>query len=392
MKIRVVANGSNTFISTPYYVERNQLSKRSHEIIDRTIIEATNAIIANYREFVLKLGVKIEEYDAKGLAKYFVEQQKTKAQQVSGIDFIYFAQNHVKNLINQGREKYAQSIQSTINFLKREYSYCLTAEMITTRELESIQTSLLTTMNQNSANIHLRNIRTVFNAMCDEYNNDETGDILIKHYPFRKFTFKRAATPAKRNLEVDVIRSLFGFSDNTHPRVALAHDVFMISFCLCGINAVDLYTCTEYDGRRITYYRHKTALRKGDGAKMSVLIPDEIRPIVEKYLDPTKERVFDFYKRYSTPDNFSANVNKGLKCICEQLKIEHRVTTYYARHSFATVARNECRVSKDDIAVCLTHTSEHDITDRYINESWETVDRTQRAVLGVVAFGGGSLA
>lgn len=45
--------------------------------------------------------------------------------------------------------------------------------------------------------------------------------------------------------------------------------------------------------------------------------------------------------------------------------IKDNVTTYTARHSFATIARNECGVSKDDISMCLTHSSGLDITDRY---------------------------
>jgi hypothetical protein len=63
----------------------------------------------------------------------------------------------------------------------------------------------------------------------------------------------------------------------------LEHHIFMLSFYLIGMNAVDLYTCPPATGKYITYYRSKTTSRRDDKAEFSVLIQPEAGPLLEKY-------------------------------------------------------------------------------------------------------------
>lgn len=58
------------------------------------------------------------------------------------------------------------------------------------------------------------------------------------------------------------------------------------------------------------------------------------------------------------------------------------VTFYWARHTFATVARNDCRMSKDDVALALNHVDEGNrTTDVYIAKDWKIADNVQRKVI-----------
>lgn len=66
------------------------------------------------------------------------------------------------------------------------------------------------------------------------------------------------------------------------------------------------------------------------------------------------------------------------------LSLAFLLLMHTARHSFATIARNDCGVSKDDISMCLTHSSGLDITDRYIEKDWKIIDRVQHKVLTLV--------
>ena len=377
VKIRVTKDGKVERISTHYYVDKSQIARKSFEIIDKEILGVCDEIIDFFRQTVVKMGMKVNVYDAAYLAKYLkAEQDKYNPDKQS--DFIGFAESHEKKLREEKRDGYADSIKYTLSWLKKGYK-TLYIRDITTYELEKMQLSMLKTMKQTSANIHLRNIRTLYNAYIDAHNEDD----LILHYPFRRFKFRKDDTPKKRVLSVDDIRKIIFFPDHKLERVNLARDVFFLSFALLGINSKDLYTCSEFDGQRIIYFRQKTK-RKGEKAKTAPLVPDEIRPVFDKYRDPSGQRVFDFYKRYSTTTNFYRAINKGLKIICDEANIPQDITTYFARHSFATIARNDCGVSKDDVAVCLTHSSGLDITDRYIHEDWGVLDRTQRKVLDFV--------
>lgn len=382
VKIRVTKDGQHSRISTNYYVERSQLSKRSYELIDQTVIESVRCQINEFKKILLSMGVEAEEFNAKDLAKELIKRYKKVAALKSGIDFIQFGRTHQMKLINEDREKYALNIKSTLNLLESFYPDGLPIDLITSKELENIQAKLLRKGNsQTSVNIHLRNIRTLFNTCRDEYNDEDRGDIVIRHYPFRKFHFRKTVLPRKRSLEVEQVRAILNFNDSEHERVNLARDVFTLSFFLLGMNTIDLYTCSDYRKGRITYYRHKTKARKGEKAMLSVLVPERLKSIIERYLDKSGERVFDFYSRYASADNFNKGVNEGLEYIAKALNIDEKITSYYARHSFATIARNECGVSKDDISMCLTHSSGHDVTDIYLNEKWTIIDSVQEKII-----------
>ncbi|WP_242691513.1 hypothetical protein [Desertivirga arenae] len=52
------------------------------------------------------------------------------------------------------------------------------------------------------------------------------------------------------------------------------------------------------------------------------------------------------------------------------------------RHPFASLARNSCRLSKDDVALALNHVDEgHRTTDIYIAKDWKIVDEVQEKVV-----------
>jgi integrase len=73
-------------------------------------------------------------------------------------------------------------------------------------------------------------------------------------------------------------------------------------------------------------------------------------------------------------------VNEHLKVIGEKLKIEG-LTFYAARHSWATIARNNCGVSMDDVAMCLNHKSGYNTTDQYVKKDWSIIDNANRKVI-----------
>lgn len=382
VKIRVTTKSKTAYMPTDFYVMKHQLSRKAMEIVDVEILTACQKIIEKYTRYVMN-SPATSSMEVKELVNFLKKSYELEAVAAKGISIADVGEAYIKALINQSRDKYASSITDTLNLLENIYKVVPMSD-ITLAWLNTLQAALLSRgMKQSSVNVHLRNIRTLFNHAITIYNDDESGVEVIRHYPFRKFKFRQAETPVKRNVSADVVRRVAELPDSEEKRVNMARDVFVLSFCLCGMNTLDLYTCTAYDGERITYTRQKTK-RKGDKARISVAVPGVCREIVERYADKEGKRTFDFSKRYSSPDFFRQNVNKGLAVVSERLGLDVKLTTYYARHSFATIARNDCGVSKDDIAVCLTHSSGHDITDRYIAEDWGVVDRTQEKVLGFV--------
>ena len=219
----------------------------------------------------------------------------------------------------------------------------------------------------------------MFNKARDTYNNEDIGDIQIRHYPFSKYKMPTAPETNKRNLDKDVIVKIRDYTSK-HRLDEFARDVFMISFYLIGMNTVDLYNCKIIGNGRIEYNRTKTEGKRKDRAFISIKIQDELKPFVEKYRG--KHTVFDFSERYANAGNFNKHVNVALNRIGKELKLPMSLTTYYARHSWATIARNDCRISKDDVHMAMNHSdSLMKVTDIYIAKDWSIIDDANRKVI-----------
>jgi integrase len=63
-----------------------------------------------------------------------------------------------------------------------------------------------------------------------------------------------------------------------------------------------------------------------------------------------------------------------------------KVSTNWARHTWATIARNDCRINKDDVALCMGHEDiDNRVTDIYIRYDYSIIDESNRKVLDLVA-------
>lgn len=88
-------------------------------------------------------------------------------------------------------------------------------------------------------------------------------------------------------------------------------------------------------------------------------------PLIEKYRDKTGRRVFKFYKMYASKDCLNTAVNKGLKKIGGILGIDD-LEFYAARHSWATIARNDLRINKYVVHEALNHVDDAMKVTRYV--------------------------
>ena len=97
--------------------------------------------------------------------------------------------------------------------------------------------------------------------------------------------------------------------------------------------------------------------------------------MLEKYVNKLSNQ-------YSSYTGLDTALSKGMSQLRAILEISAPITFYWARHSFATIARNKCGISKDDIAEELNHVDMEQLTtDIYIEKSWATIDNVQEAVL-----------
>ena len=214
----------------------------------------------------------------------------------------------------------------------------------------------------NSLSIHLRNIRTVINWA----NKHE----LTNNYPFSRFSIPTEET-RKRNLPVESIRHILT-TMQLSQRQCKYRDLFALMFYLIGINGVDLLNATpeQIKDGRLEYRRSKT------GKLYSVKLEPEAKEIIEKYRGKGHLLSFCDKSQYRI---VMMKMNNNLKVFGKD------ITTYYTRHTWATIAAS-LDIPMETIAAALGHTNGFKITSIYVDFNQKKVDEANRRVIDYVLY------
>lgn len=215
----------------------------------------------------------------------------------------------------------------------------------------------------NTIAIDQRNIRAVINGAIDEEVTE------IKD-PFRKYKIVQKTESDTMPLTVEQIKAIRDFKTDSEA-LAIARDVFMASFYLIGINISDLYDLKK--GEKVRYIRHKT------GKLLEFSMQPEAIELSQKYDD--EDRMFNFYKRYSSSESFKSRINMRLKIIGKAIG-EPNLIMYHARHTWATFA-TQLDILERTISESMGH-SVKSTTNRYARFDSRKIDEANRMVLDLL--------
>jgi integrase len=231
----------------------------------------------------------------------------------------------------------------------------------------------------NAKAIHLRNIRALV--------NDAIDNELTTSYPFRKFKIKHEET-RKRALSLEQVHMLRDWPVEEYQKGY--RDIFILMILMRGINIGDLALLKEdniVDGR-INYRRQKTH------ELYSIKVEPEMMEIINRYRG--KEFLLDICDRYADYGDYMRRMNKGLRKIGE-LKMKGckkiikplfpDITTYWARHSYATIGMYDCELSIDIIGDLLGHSNGMPVTNIYIRKNERVADEAARKIIDKVMYG-----
>ena len=225
--------------------------------------------------------------------------------------------------------------------------------------------------------MYLGLMRHLYREAMRKYNTDY--EQVIKNDPFTRFKVPRQVMKkGVRALSLEEFLKVYNFKGKEGSRPQLARDCFILSFCLMGMNSVDLFNVKDCKGGVIRYNRQKTKDRRDDEAYIEVKIDPFIMPLVKKYKGSS--RVFNFYSRYADYLTFNANVNKGLKKVGDAVGIPN-LQFYQARHTFATLSRNLMKFSKSDVDEALNHVGTMDIADVYIAKDFSIINENNAKLI-----------
>jgi hypothetical protein len=225
---------------------------------------------------------------------------------------------------------------------------------------------------------YMHDLRTLFNAARKYYNRPSLGIVPIQFSPFSEYQLPELTETRKRNLTTEQLRAFIKFEPPESGRIRVAYDLFLLSFYMCGMNAVDFYNCGfKINDGRLEYERSKTKEKRKDRAFISIKVPEPAIPLIKKYKD-------HLTTVYCEIGNLNKALNNGLKVIGGTIGVPD-LSFYWGQHTFGNLARNKCRKSKDDVALALNHVDHgRRTTDIYLEKDWTIVDEVQEAVIAFV--------
>ena len=185
----------------------------------------------------------------------------------------------------------------------------------------------------NSISFYMRILRAVYRRAVDQGVTDDRR-------PFRS-VFTGAEKTHKRAVSVADIRRTRHLDLSRRPNLEFARDIFMFIFFCRGMSFIDaaFLKKTDIQGGVLVYRRHKT------GQELYVKVVKPIRELIDRYSDDCSPyllpvvsplSVIDERKQY---ESALRRVNNSLKIIADMAKLPIPLTTYCARHSWATIAK-----------------------------------------------------
>lgn len=234
-------------------------------------------------------------------------------------------------------------------------------------------------------NTYMRTLRSLFNKaikskLCKE-----------KYYPFKEYQIKKVTpkTP-KRAIAMEDILKIAKYEATPHTKEGLSRDLFMFSFYTQGMNYIDMAKLkwNMIAADRLHYRRSKT------GGHFSIKILPPVQKILDYYknekigkgdmspyifpiLDDSHKTEADIKERCK---NGLKRMNKHLKMIGVSIGLNQPLTSYVARHSYATILKRK-GVNISVISEGLGHTTQ-EVTQIYLDSfENETLDRANELLL-----------
>lgn len=390
IKIRVYHNGSAQYIPTDYFVNPLLMGDDGSIVSSSPEAETLNyevtGLVQKFRGVYIKLG---NNRTTKMTCSELKEELlKTASPESECIDFVAFAKEIIAKTV---KRKTANWYESSLNaFITFNGSSKIDVKDIKSKTLEAFMQYLamksvrgsVRTMEPGSINNYLRGIRSLYNKAKKQFNNEDFDIIRMPNNPFNRISIPEY-TRKRKNLQIDdIIRIRDANFDR--ERTNMARDVFMMLFYLMGMNMNDFFAVAKENYGRIEYERSKvTTVDNKRRIPLSIKIEPELKPLLDFYSNGTF--LSHFRMKYTDYNNFLKAVNKELKVIAKELCLGVPLSTNWARHSWASIARNKAHIAKADVDFCLGHVNnDYKMADIYIDIDYSVCDRANRSVLDLL--------
>ncbi len=275
-----------------------------------------------------------------------------------------FLHSEIDRLYNEGRLKYASTFKelraSLLEFNKHLDVYFSDIDINWLKQYESFLRNK--GLGDNSIGVRFRTFRVLYNRAITE------NIVKADYYPFRIYKVsKLKKETVKRSITKTDVEQIINYKvDREYTQLAI--DLFYFSYLSGGINFVDMAYLTRDNiiDTRLVYTRKKTK------KLIKLPIQDKALATIAKY-QSDNIYLFPILSKFHKTAQQKANrvhkvlaiINKSLKAVGEELDLPIDLTTYVARHTYATVLKRS-GVNTSIISESLGHSSEK-ITQIYLD-------------------------
>lgn len=269
-------------------------------------------------------------YDADGIVALFGTAR-------NDVGFVAFARTLIAHLSGIGRTSistaYATTISSFLRFLDDRRDVALAdfdSDLMQAYEVWLRDGGLC----PNSSSYYMRNLRAIYNRAVER-------ELTVQNHPFRH-VYTGVDKTVKRAVPLRVIRRIRDMDLTDSPALDYARDMFMFSFYTRGMSFVDMAFLQKKDLHNgiLSYRRRKT------NQLLTIKWEKPMQDIVDKYDTTASPYILpiirdigrDGRRQYKNVAHF---VNIKLKSIGRRINLDIPLTTYVARHGWASIARSK---------------------------------------------------
>ncbi len=294
--------------------------------------------------------VRLNRTDSAYTADRIVELYNLRSDNDS---FLLFTRNLIVQLKQIGKIRTAETYTCALNsFIRFQGETDLLWEAVDSNLMIEYEVYLKAEgVCPNTSSYYMRSLRAIYNRAVEK-------ELTIQRYPF-KHVYTGIDKTVKRAVPVTVIRQIRNLNLEHNPMLDYARDIFMFSFYTRGMSFVDMAYLKKKDLHNgiLSYRRQKT------NQQLFIKWEKPMQEIIDKYdttgtpylLPIIKDVGKDERRQYK---NASHLVNCKLKKIGIQLGLTIPLTTYVARHGWASIAKSK-NIPISTISEAMGHDSEN---------------------------------
>lgn len=251
----------------------------------------------------------------------------------------------IKELENEEKFGTSAFYKGTLSLLKRYMKHDVPINEVTVEWLNGLEKFILKTANQTTVAMNMRNIRATMNIA------KQVGVIRESDYPFGRGKYQiKEGSGKKKALNKKQLKAIAEYRDGSMT-TEFYRDLWLFIYFCNGLNVADLISLkfSDIQNGEISFIRKKTKDRTRDVKRIYAAITPEMYSIINKWGNDPKKSVYIFpflkpgdsaWEHEKKKKNLTKLINKRMKMIGEKLNLG-KITTYVARHTYATVLRNE---------------------------------------------------